>query len=312
VVAAADWGTSHLRVWLLNGEGEPIAERRSNEGLSAAVTDGFPAVFERVLRSMDAPHDLPAVICGMAGAKQGWIEAPYVATPTTIAGIFDSAVAIPSTHRAIRLMPGIAQKKRDAPEVMRGEETQLAGAVAELAAESQLVCLPGTHSKWVQVEKGVVRGFASFLTGELYAVLSTSSILRHTIGRNNAVSHDSPTFASHFRDALVNPQDLTGRLFRLRAAELLYGMAPGDAAAALSGLLIGAEFASARPWERSPGAKVLLIASGRLGRLYAEALRIANCDVTAVDADQTVRAGLFAAARHHFRLRAAKAIRDSA
>lgn len=296
-LAAADWGTSRLRVWLLDRKGFPLAEQRTEEGMSTAREIGFAVILERVLRSLGAPENLPVIVCGMAGSKQGWLEAPYVYTPAAISEVLGHAVAVPGIDRKVRIVPGLAQKTPEAPDVMRGEETQLAGGASHFAPGAQLVCMPGTHSKWVEVEDGMVKGFSTWLTGELYALLSSSSILRHTIGADADVSATEPAFGHWVKEALANPQDLTRRLFGFRAAGLLHGMSSTTAAAALSGLLIGTELASARPWERLAGKNVVLIASGKLRELYGGALRLAGCDLTVVDADEAVRAGLFAAAQ---------------
>ncbi len=136
-----------------------------------------------------------------------------------------------------------------------------------------LVCMPGTHCKWVSVADGAVAGFATWLTGELFSVLSTHSILRHALGADPAkVSPGNPVFQQWLDDGLAHPGDAVSRLFRIRASTLLLDMQPDAAAAALSGLLIGNEIASARQQFASAGSDIVLVASGGLGDLYAEAL----------------------------------------
>src|SRR6185295_3284527 len=131
--------------------------------------------------AVGAARGLPVIICGMAGARQGWVEAGYVDTPAPLASILKHAVAVPGQDRDIRILPGIAQRDRGAPDVMRGEETQLLGALGPDAADDALVCLPGTHSKWVEAKGGTVERFATFMTGELFDVVSRETILAHTI-----------------------------------------------------------------------------------------------------------------------------------
>ena len=180
--AAVDWGTSSFRAWLVDGAGGVLAERRSGEGMLAATPDRFASILEHHLGDMGAPGDLPVMICGMAGARQGWIEAPYVMAPSALSGILAGAVAVPHPARRILLVPGVAQGDPDAPDVMRGEETQLVGMSRLIASGSHLVCMPGTHSKWVEIQDGEVRAFRTWLTGELFSILSKQSILRHSIG----------------------------------------------------------------------------------------------------------------------------------
>jgi 2-dehydro-3-deoxygalactonokinase len=298
--AAADWGTTRLRLWLVDGAGEVVAERRSDEGLLAAQPDRFAGILERQLAGMGAPADLPVIVCGMAGARQGWVEAPYVTVPASLDEVFAGAVRVKGVARDVRIVPGLAQRDADAPDVMRGEETQLAGAASVLAGGSHLVCMPGTHSKWVAVERGTVARFQTYMTGELFSVLSSHSILGLSLGKEeHAVSADDPAFRRWCADALAGTAGLEPLLFRIRAATLLHGLGPRDAAAALSGLLVGAEIAAAlKSFGRNRG-EVVLVASGAMRSLYETALGMADLTVDAIDADTAVRAGLVRAARHH-------------
>ena len=129
-VAAIDWGTSSFRAWLLDRVGAVLAESRGGEGMLAAsaTPGGFPAVLEKHLDTMGAARNLPVIICGMAGARQGWIEAPYVDVPATFGDVLAGAVRVPGIDRDVRIVPGLAQRLESTPDVMRGEETQLAGA----------------------------------------------------------------------------------------------------------------------------------------------------------------------------------------
>ena len=297
-VAAADWGTTRLRVWLLDTAGNVVAERRSDEGLLSAQPDRFGEILERQLAEMGASATLPVIICGMAGSRQGWVEAPYATVPVSLAEIFGAAVSVPWTKRDIRIVPGLAQRDAAAPDVMRGEETQLAGAAARLGAGRHLVCMPGTHSKWVELVDGTVTGFQTFMTGELFSVLSAQSILSHSIGVDTKVSADRQAFIDWCKNALSSPAPVETFLFRVRAATLLHGLQPADAAAGLSGLLIGSEIAAAKARFPQDGGTVALIASGGMQELYQAALGLAGFTVKTVDADDAVRAGLADTARH--------------
>lgn len=298
-VAAVDWGTTRLRIWLLDAGGNVLGERRGDDGLITAREKGFADVLDSHLASFGAPPALPVVICGMAGSRQGWVEAPYVDTPAPITAILKGAVRVDGAGRDIRIVPGLAQRTAGFPDVMRGEETQLAGADLPVSGR-HLVCMPGTHSKWVEVDDGAVAGFGTWPTGELYSVLGAHSILRHSLGENpGSVAADNPFFRDWCLSALNEGGDITSRLFAIRAGGLLHDLQAGNAAACLSGLLIGGEIASARRRYRHTSALVVLIVSGSLGKLYAAALRIAGIPVTEIDADQAVRSGLFEAARQN-------------
>lgn len=299
VIVAIDWGTTRMRAWLLDAEGAAHAEHRSDEGLTTAQTVGFEPILQRCLAALRAPDDVPVIICGMAGARQGWIEAPYVDVPSSIAAILRGAVRVPHAGRDIRIVPGLACRSLDAPDVMRGEETQLAGAKLETAGR-HVVCMPGTHSKWVIVDSGAVETFRTWPTGELFALLSGHSILRHSIGEQpDTVSTENPVFARACEIALADGGDFASRLFSIRAGSLLHGLTPEDAAARLSGLMIGSEVASARRQFLHADASVTLVASGTLATLYRRVFEIAELEVRAIDADTAVRIGLFEAARQN-------------
>ncbi|MGE0279858.1 MAG: 2-dehydro-3-deoxygalactonokinase [Rhizobiaceae bacterium] len=296
-VAAVDWGTTRMRVWLLDSGGAVLGERRSDEGMLTAAGIGFAKVLERHLSELAAPEKLPAIVCGMAGARQGWIEAPYAETPATLGDVLAGAVPVPGVERDVRIVPGIAQKDIVAPDVMRGEETQLAGISALRGPGSHLVCMPGTHSKWVAVKDGVVTGFGTWMTGELYSVIAKESVLKHSVGGGSlAFSPRSPAYAKAVKQGLDDSASLTSRLFGIRAGSLLHKLASEDAAATLSGLLIGAEIAGARA--RYGGHdSVVLVGSGLMYDLYAVALETAGLVSRQADADEAVRSGLFEAAK---------------
>jgi 2-dehydro-3-deoxygalactonokinase len=298
--AAVDWGTTRFRAWLLDAAGAVVAERRSDEGMISLAREKFEGVLEGHLAAIGADLALPVVICGMAGSRQGWIEAPYADTPAPLAEVFGKAVIVPGTRRDVRIVPGIAQRDPARPDVMRGEETQLAGTASLAEADDLLVCMPGTHCKWVELKGGTVTGFTTWMTGELFSVLSQHSILRHAVGSEPArVSADDPLFGAWLDDALAHPEDAASRLFRIRASTLLTGMQPGQAAAALSGLLIGSEVGSAKG-RFGARTEMILVGSGPLSALYGEALRRAGFAATTVDAETAVRQGLLEAARTIF------------
>ena len=293
---AVDWGTSSFRLWLIGEDGNVFAERRSAEGMTVAACTGFAEVLASHLAAVSAPAGLPVLICGMAGAKQGWVEAGYLDTPAALSAIPAAAVRIPGVEADIRILPGLAQRDAAAPDVMRGEETQLLGAAGELGGGNHLVCMPGTHSKWVRLSGGKVEGFSTFMTGELFEAVAKHTILSHAIAEAGAVPGDNAAFRAAVKRMVENPALATSQLFSVRAGSLIAGLSPEDARARLSGTLIGLEIAGALSMV-AEGTPVALVVSGGLGALYRQALAAAGLSPSVIDADTAVRNGLAAGAR---------------
>ncbi len=295
-LVAADWGTSSLRVWALLPSGVVLAARQSDEGMSRLQPGEFEPALRRHLAAIGLPAGetpLPVVLCGMVGARQGWQEAGYVDAPTRLEALCGHALALPAEALDVRILPGLADRQDGRDDVMRGEETQLLGLLQAEPSFSGLACLPGTHSKWVRLDAGEILGFHTAMTGEMFAVLSRHSVLRHSLdGAGPSGDPDSPDFLHGVASGLAEPGRLLAALFGLRAAGLLRGVAGARAADRLSGLLIGTEIAAA-----PPGAPVTLVAAGSLAALYARALGLAGRAVRTVDAEAAVRRGLLLAAR---------------
>jgi 2-dehydro-3-deoxygalactonokinase len=292
---AVDWGTSSFRLWLVDRDGNLLGERRSHEGMMAAARPGFAAVLQSHLEAAGAAAGLPVIICGMAGARQGWVEAGYVDTPAPLASILKQAVPVPGQDRDIRILPGIAQRDAKAPDVMRGEETQLLGALGADAAGEAIVCMPGTHSKWVRVNGRTVEGFATFMTGELFDAVSQHTILSHAVaGADDA--QDLDAFKSSVMAAFEAPALAANLLFQVRSGQLLFGGKPASAREKISGTLIGLELAAGIGRE-TPISGITLIASGRLEMLYKAAFETVAIPVRTIGAEDAVRRGLSMAAQ---------------
>ena len=294
--AAVDWGTTSFRLWLMSESGAVLGERRSAEGLAALSRKDFSGVLENHLQALGASGEIPAVVCGMAGSRQGWTEARYLDVPARLEDVVGNAVAPPDAARRVLILPGIAQRDEARADVMRGEETQLIGAAAGLSGSTAegIFCMPGTHSKWVRLEGGTVAGFSTFMTGEVYGVMARHSILAHSIGAAESDPGD-PAFAEAVVAGHERPDLLTSRMFSVRAGQLLFGDAPETSAARLSGFIIGAELAGSGCGSQ-PG-PVRLVVSGRLGALYRSALAAIGVAAEEIDADEAVRNGLTLAAR---------------
>lgn len=294
VYVAVDWGTSSFRLWLVDRAGRVLTERRSDEGMMAAAKAGFPAVLQAHLAAVEAPAHLPVLVCGMAGAKTGWVEAGYVDTPAPLSAVLRQAARVPGEARDIRILPGIAQRDAMAPDVMRGEETQLLGALGLEAAGEALVCMPGTHSKWVRVKNGTVAHFSTFMTGELFGVVSRETILSLAVAGADD-SEDVDSFKAAVKAAYDAPAFTANLLFGARSRQLLFGSTAAAARETLSGTLIGAELAAGLSGI-VPKAGITLIASGRLASLYRLAFDALSVTTQPIDADEAVRRGLSMAA----------------
>ena len=292
---AVDWGTSSFRLWLIDQAGGVIAERRSHEGMMVAGKLGFASVLQSHLDAVGAGDALPVIVCGMAGARQGWVEAGYIDTPARLSAILEGAAPIPSQLRDMRVLPGIAHRNPGAPDVMRGEETQLLGALGLDSRGEVLVCMPGTHSKWVSVSDGRVECFATFMTGELFGVIARETILAHAVAGAEG-TEDTDAFRSAVAAAFADPALATNLLFQVRARQLLYDGKASSARESISGTLIGLELSGGLSRETN-ALGVMLIASGRLQALYRMAFDTLSIPIQPIDADDAVLRGLSLAAR---------------
>lgn len=287
---AVDWGTSNLRVWVLDDDDHTIACNGSDRGMGTLARDEFePALLDLIAPFLTDGRVVPVLCCGMAGSRQGWAEAAYLGVPCAPP---DGHVATRVTTRdpriAVSILPGV--KQVTPADVMRGEETQIAGFLGLHPGFEGVICLPGTHTKWVQVTGGEITGFQTFMTGEMYALLSKQSVLRHSLG---ADGFDQAAFDTALSEVMSRPQELAARLFGLRAGTLISGLEPAAARARLSGLLIGAELAAARTlWIDQP---VALIGDNALSSLYRVGLATQGVDPTLVDVTDMTLRGLCAA-----------------
>ena len=291
---AIDWGTTSARAYCLDGGGEVIATRAAPLGVLQVKDGGFPDALAALLGDW---HDVaaPRLACGMIGSRQGWREAPYVECPAPLATLAAGIVRVPGD--ALAIVPGA--RTRDAngiPDVMRGEETQLAGAIDE-QEDRVLAVLPGTHCKWALVERGRIVDFATYMTGEMYNVL-----LQHSILGRLAQPADSTPGAAFTRGVIrgLGAGGLSHDLFGARTLALMGELAPRDVPDWLSGLLIGREVRNARVWAQRQGcdgARVRLVGADAMQARYAAALTEAGIAVEFAPADSAAR-GLWRIAQH--------------
>lgn len=290
---AVDWGTSNLRAWGIGSAGEITFARSSPDGMGRLTREQYPSVLTGLLSEVRESVDV--LICGMAGARQGWLEAPYLDAPADLGTLARGAVRpdMPGAQFAASILPGVCQREVGAEDVMRGEETQLLGLSALIPGFSGLVIMPGTHSKWALLDGTILTRFSSAMTGELFELLRVHSVLRHSLGGELEGEERDIGFDAGLALGLDKPERLTATLFKVRAGALLSGRSPAWCAGFLSGLLIGAEIGGQRNWIGS--AEIPLIGSVGLCSLYQGALARLGAKSRIVDATDATLAGLKAA-----------------
>jgi 2-dehydro-3-deoxygalactonokinase len=285
---AVDWGSSNLRAWAMGADGAVRDEAASSAGAITLAPDAFEPALLAAVREWLGDGSTDVIVCGMAGARGGWVEAAYATVPCPPTPASFARPPVSDPRLAVRILPGLRQD--DPADVMRGEETQLAGLLRAEPGFDGVACLPGTHTKWCHVGGGEVVSFASYMTGEVFALLAGSSVLRKTLASEG---WSDAAFLAAAKEGLSRPERVPARLFPLRAAALLHDLDPVVARSQLSGYLIGAELASARAYWL--GREVVLIGADRLTAAYRDALSLAGLTARAADAAQLTRAGLAAA-----------------
>ncbi|HEY2967579.1 MAG TPA: 2-dehydro-3-deoxygalactonokinase [Casimicrobiaceae bacterium] len=296
---AIDWGTTSARAYRLDARGHILDEKSAPLGVQKVEPDKFPQALTALLGG-DVPEAVPMIACGMVGSRQGWVEAPYRDCPADFDGVAAALTPVPGTR--LRIVPGLICRDADGvPDVMRGEETQIMGALDDetwARAAPCVVVLPGTHSKWALVEGRTIEAFTTFMTGELYAVLREHSILGRLATAGG--SGDGAALERGVRLSLRDAAALPHNLFSARTLALTGALAPEAVADYLSGLLLGAEVAAGRRWlERHAvtGGSVILVGQATLCERYRRALALAGVEA-AMGAPDAAARGLWRIARH--------------
>lgn len=277
-----DWGTSSLRAYLLGDTGAILERRDSALGIMKVENGDFAGALEQVCGDWLRAHmEAPLLLSGMVGSKQGWLEAPYCGCPADASAIAAALAPLPLPGRRARIVPGLSfLNDAGVPDVMRGEETQIIGAIP--SSGNHLAVLPGTHSKWAWVDDGAVRRFASFMTGEVYAALTGHTILGRLM--RTGAPHDAGAFARGVRYGMEAPQALLSRAFSARTLGLFGELGEAALPSYLSGLLIGSEIGGALAMAPPPD-EVTLLGSAALTQRYVEAFAIAGIKTAAGDHD---------------------------
>lgn len=287
---AVDWGTTHLRVWYMNEGGEILEARHSDQGMATLKSSEFEAALLALCSDwLTSNIKTPVIACGMVGAKQGWIEAPYRAVPCAPNAGTMIKPNVNDSRLNVFVLSGLSQKTPSS-DVMRGEETQISGLISQDQDFDGVACLPGTHTKWAHISAKEVVSFQTFMTGELFSLLSKYSVLKHSISNEGWVQEH---FENAVQDALSRPTNIAAKLFELRASDLLQGADKHGLRAALSGYLIGLELGGARPYWL--GQEIAMIGEITLTTLYADALNLQGASCKIHDATEMTIKGLTAA-----------------
>ncbi len=290
---ACDWGTTRLRAWVLSEDGQVLSEQDFDRGVSRLSGGEAEGVFRTHVQPALGAEGLPAILCGMVGSDLGWRPAGYAPCPAGVDEVSKSLLRVADHPQPVMIVPGVKGPGLGGADVMRGEETQVFGWLdldPEAPRGRRLLCHPGTHAKWILLEDGRIDRFVTFMTGELYAVLTQHSILRAPAADEDIEAFDEGAIAAGDGGALG------ARLFGARARVVGAGKPAGSTPSYLSGLLIGAEIAAAPGLLGLPGLEdVALIGDPALCHRYQRVLQArGHHSVQAWDGAAAARAGLLA------------------
>lgn len=298
VLISVDWGTTALRCCAVAADGYVLETRDGGPGILAVEQGRFAeALDNEIARWSPAGAALPVLMSGMIGSRQGWLEVRYLPCPATPLGLAEGLTAVPVwTGGACHIVPGLVmQRPGEPPDVMRGEETQIIGALAASLQTNGLFVLPGTHSKWAAVTGGAITSFETYMTGEMFAALRHHTILARLMPEGHS-PFDPAAFDRGVASGAADgpPGALLHRLFSTRTLGLFDHLLPAALESYLSGLLIGAELAAAT---RTADAKSFtIIGSVLLSDRYQRAARQLNLNATTAPADCAAR-GHYAVAK---------------
>nr|CAA6823877.1 MAG: 2-dehydro-3-deoxygalactonokinase (EC [uncultured Thiotrichaceae bacterium] len=287
---AVDWGTSQLRVWGMSADNQVLAKADSDRGMSKLTSKQYESTLLDLIEGWLVDGEtIPVLVCGMAGSREGWRQADYMPTPVKLPQQLSLVQVKTADPRiAVQIVPGIMQEQP--ADVMRGEETQMSGFLSENPDFSGILVLPGTHTKWVELEQGTLKRFSTVMTGELFATISHHSIIRFAV-EGGELSLDA--FDETFNTALKHPGGFSERLFSLRANTLLNNQPADTSFSSLSAELIALEINAAEhrfaPLQEK---QLLIIGNDHLAELYQHALKLCGYKATSSSGEDLVLAGL--------------------
>jgi 2-dehydro-3-deoxygalactonokinase len=269
---AINWGTSNFRAWMVDAGGKVVDERLSSRGAISVSPGKFHDALIAEVGDWVSAGETRVLMSGMVGSRTGWKEAPYVQVPASLEQVVKAVTRISVNSIDVRVVPGLrGSDENGVPEVMRGEETEIFGSGSE-AANSNHVCLPGTHTKWVRMEGETIVGFSTSMTGDLYKAIREATILR-------AATQQEARDADAFLLGVARSSqagELAHHLFGVRTRVLTGAMKEQSASSYLSGILIGHEVRA----NSREGEPVHLIGEPALCKLYAIALGACGVEST--------------------------------
>ena len=263
---AVDWGTTSFRAYLIENE-EVLFSIKTDDGMKFVQNNNFEETLVKSIEPwLDNKYKIEVYASGMVGSKQGWIEAPYQKTPCNLNNIEFISPTVKDNRFSLKIFSGISQ--RNIPDVMRGEETQIAGFLYDNPNFNGSICLPGTHSKWVKIENGNIINFKTFMTGELFEIISKNSILIHTVTSKKILKNE---LIKAVNEIFTKPEIFGNVLFQLRADDLINSRGSEIYKSKLSGYLLGLELlGSIEFWEKKD---IVLIGNADLVKMYEYVLQ---------------------------------------
>ncbi|WGL18380.1 2-dehydro-3-deoxygalactonokinase [Microbulbifer bruguierae] len=282
-----DWGTTNIRAHLVDSDGGIAGSRNAPRGVHNC--DGN---FSDVLREYCGDWQIrwpgiPVYLCGMIGSRTGWVEAPYVGSPARPEALYRGLVPVPGENNVF-VVPGVrCITPAGSPDVMRGEESQVLGVIAQGNIQNALVILPGTHSKWVRVRDGRIYDFATFFTGEMYALLHSHSSIGAVLKQEG---HNRASFQRGLTES-IGLGGLLNQVFTARSRTLCEDVTGQSMSAYLSGILIGSEFIHGQQLFAAEG-EILLVGDKQLVTLYQQAAAHFGLEQRALDAAYAVVHGV--------------------
>jgi 2-dehydro-3-deoxygalactonokinase len=286
-----DWGTTNLRAYLCGDDGTILKRLDDSRGIKSICRDDYPVVLQDILARLDA-HGQPVFISGMAGSRNGWQEVCYCQTPVSITRLAAALQPLPHPFEGF-LVPGVRTTAPDGTtDVMRGEEVQVFGALDRLELNDALLCLPGTHSKWVQVKESRVNSLMTFMTGDVFQALGQTIL---------ACRKDAEFDSRAFYKGLDTTQDIDGgllhQLFMARTWMLDDTLSEESVSSFVSGLLLGHELQNVTD-VLPRGRKVIVIGSDHLVERYRLALQYRSMEVAVLGSDVATCTGIAMLRQH--------------
>ena len=282
-----DWGTTNLRVFVCADDGTILKSVQNDQGIKAVPKGGFGTALTQALKELGEHNNLPVFVCGMAGARGRWLEAPYCTTPISLTDIEKKLSLLPENFGGY-LVPGARTlSPAGMSDVMRGEEIQVFGGLSHFGIQSGILCLPGTHSKWVQVHDNQIVDFATFMTGDIHQALS------HTILGSTDAPHCPEAYGLGLDMSVNGDCGLLHQLFTARMRMLGGELVADQIPSYVSGLLIGHELAETASL-RDSNKPVMLIGAETLCHRYQDAFNYFDISCITLESSSAICTGVAA------------------